>query len=242
MKGFTDLHTHILPGVDDGAEDMSQALRLLRAAWDNGTRTVLLTPHYRGKYKKNTPEDLQAAASWLREMVTQELPGMTLYLGQEIAYETDAPDAMHEGRVLSLNGSQYVLLEFRSNALRSQIITGVSETVRCGFVPIVAHVERYDIARKEPNLVEELLDMGALLQLNADSVMGVNGFGIKRFCHKLLQEEKVHFVASDAHDLQCRPPLLRESFLHIHKKYGQAYAARLFYENAQAVIENRNIE
>lgn len=242
MRGFIDIHTHLLPGVDDGAQSMSQSLRLLRMAWENGTRTVVLTPHYRGKYKQNTPDMLNLKFSWLQETVSAELPGMQLYLGQEIAYENDAPEAMHQGRVLPMNDSQYVLLEYRTNSLRSQIITGVSETIYCGFIPIVAHIERYDVARKEPDLVDELLHIGALLQLNADSIIGANGFGVKRFCHKLLNVQKVHFVASDAHDSTQRPPLLRECFLRVCKKYGKEYAAELFYENAQAVIENRIIE
>ncbi len=242
MRGFTDIHTHLLPGVDDGAQSMSQTLCLLRMAWDNGTRTVVVTPHYRGKYKQNTPAMLAENFAWLREMAAAELPGMHLYLGQEIAYENDVPEAMHRGKALTMNGSSYALLEFRTNSLASHIITGVSETVRCGFVPIVAHVERYDICRADPALVEELLDMGALLQLNADSVLGANGFGVKRFCHRLLKERKAHFVASDAHDSRHRPPLLRECFLKIHKKYGAEYAERLFYGNAQTVIENRTID
>ncbi len=242
MKGFTDIHTHLLPGADDGSESMSQSLRLLRMAWENGTRTLVLTPHYRGHYKKNTPAMLRENFEWLKEMAGAELPGMQLYLGQEISYENDAPEAMHSGRVLTMNGSRYALLEFRTNSLRSQLINGVSETIRCGFTPIVAHVERYDISRTDQTLVDELLDMGALLQLNADSVMGTNGFGVKRFCHKLLLDGKVHFIASDAHDTTRRPPLLRECFLRVHKKYGAEYAAGLFYDNAQAVIENRTID
>ena len=242
MNGFTDIHTHILPEVDDGAENMTQALKLLRLAWENGTRTLFLTPHYRGKYKKHTPVALREAFSWLREMAQNELPGMKLYLGQEIAYDADAPEAMAGGRILALNGSRYALLEFRTNSPRSQMVTGVSETLGCGFVPIVAHIERYAIARKDPTLADELLNMGALLQLNADSVLGENGFGVKRFCHRLLAERKVHFIASDAHDVTHRPPLLRQCFLTVHKKYGREYAARLFSENAQAVIENQYVE
>ena len=241
MKGFTDIHTHLLPGVDDGAESMSQTLQLLQMARDNGTRTIVMTPHYRGRYKKNTPYMLREKFFQLQEAVQEKMPDMKLYLGQEIAYENDAPEAMYSGRVMTLADSDYALLEFRTGSLRSQLITGVSETTRCGFTPIVAHVERYDISRKDPTLVDELLDMGALLQLNADSVMGTNGFSVKRFCHKLLQAEKVHFIASDAHDDTHRPPLLRECFLHVHKKYGAQYAAELFYDNAQAVIENRSV-
>jgi len=86
-----------------------------------------------------------------------------------------------------------------------------------------------------------VLDLGALIQLNADSVMGKHGFGVKRFCHRLLKTEQAHFIASDAHDAAHRPPLLRECYLKVNKKYGGEYAARVFYENAQAVIENRTI-
>ena len=85
MNGFTDIHTHLLPGVDDGAQDMSQALRLIRMARENGTRTILLTPHYRGKYKKNTPAMLKESFAWLCDMLKEELPDMQLYcfLGSE---------------------------------------------------------------------------------------------------------------------------------------------------------------
>lgn len=241
MNGFTDIHTHILPGVDDGAKDMSQARKLLRMAWENGTRTIFMTPHYRGKYKQHTPTQLKENYNWLCELLQGEFPDMHLYLGSEISYEADAPEAMLAGEILTLKDSRYVLLEFQTTALRSQILSGVSETIRCGFIPIIAHVERYDIARTNPALLAELREMGALLQLNADSVMGRNGFRIKNLCHKLLSSKVVHFIASDAHDQKRRPPMLRKCFLHIHKKYGPEYASALFYHNAQAIIENKDI-
>ena len=239
MRGFTDIHTHILPGVDDGAQDMCEALRLLRLAWANGTRTVILTPHYRGKYKENTLNQLRAEYEMLQEMAKDALPGMQLYLGHEVAYEVDAPEAILAGNVLSLTDSRYVLLEFQPNVSRKQIVNGVLEIFQRGFIPIVAHVERYDVSRLDRTLVNELLEVGALLQLNADSIMGVHGYRVKWFCNRLLRSGVVHFVASDAHDARHRPPLLRKAFLRVHKKYGQKYAAALFYDNAQAVIENK---
>lgn len=242
LNGFTDIHTHILPGVDDGAQNLRQARELIRMAWQNGTRTIILTPHYRGIYKKNTPDSLRKRFEAFCEMVEEEYPELRLYLGNEIHYQAEVPERLTEGRILPMCDSRYALLEFQSNALRSHVITGVSETIRCGFAPIVAHADRYEVFRKESGLADEVLEMGALIQLNADSVMGTNGLAVKRFCHKLLKEERVHFIASDAHDAQKRPPLLRECFLRVHKKYGAEYAARVFYHNAQAIIENRTIE
>ena len=239
MQGFTDMHTHLLPGVDDGATDISNAMALIRMAWENGTKAIMLTPHYRGRFKKNTPAYLKEQYQSLCDAVAKELPDVQLYLGHEVHYEMDAPELLLEGAVLTLNGSDYVLLEFRTGSLRSQIVHAVSEMVRCGFVPIIAHMERYDAFRNDSSLVEEVLDMGALLQLNADSVMGKHGFRLKWFCHKQLKAENIHFIASDAHDTEKRPPLLRECFQQVQKKYGEEYATRVFYENAQAVIENR---
>lgn len=241
IKGFTDIHTHLLPEADDGAADISQARQMLRAAWKNGTRTMILTPHYRGPYKENTPTYLQMKFDLLNELIEGDFPGMKLYLGSEIHYQTEVPERLTECRILTLADSQYILLEFQYSALRSQVITGIIETSRCGFTPIVAHAERYDVFRKDSTLVEEVLELGALIQLNADSVMGKQGLSVKRFCHKLLKAQNAHFVASDAHDTNKRPPLLRDCFLWVHKKYGAEYAARVFYHNAQAVIENRTI-
>lgn len=241
MNGYTDIHTHILPAVDDGAKDMAQALHLVRMAYKNGTRTIFLTPHYRGQYKKNDAARLREVFLPFCRAVQRELPDMRLYLGNEIHYEVDAPEQLAAGKILSLNDSGYCLLEFRSGALRSQIIAGVSEMFRCGYTPIIAHAERYEIFRKDKTLTDEVLNMGALIQLNADSVLGKNGLQAKRFCDHLLKQRQVHFIASDAHDETNRPPLLRECWWMIYKKYGVEYANRLFYHNAQAVVEDKII-
>lgn len=241
MSGFIDIHTHILPGVDDGAPNMEAALALIDAAWQNGTRSLILTPHYRGKFKKNTPDTLRQLFRQLEAQTQARWPDMQLYLGQEIYYEVDAPEQLAAGKILSLHGSHYALLEFRPAVLRSDMIRGVSETIFSGYTPIIAHGERCEILRKDPALLEEVLNMGSLIQLNADSVMGAQGFGIKRFCHRLLAGQLAHFIASDAHDLEHRPPLLRECFLRICKKYGNEYARTLFFENPVAVINHLDI-
>lgn len=237
MEGFIDIHTHLLPGVDDGAQNRAEALKLIRMAYENGTRAIVLTPHFRGRFKKNTPEMLQAVFEDLSEAVKQELPEMELFLGNEAYYEQELPELLAQKRVLSLNNTDYCLLEFSPGVLRSQVITGVSEVIRYGFTPIIAHAERYDVLRKSSDLLDEVLDMGALIQLNADSVIGNRGFAVKLFCNRLLKKEKVHFIATDAHDDKNRTPLLRECFLHINKKFGTEYAHQLFLHNPRTVIE-----
>jgi len=241
MNGYTDIHTHILPGVDDGAQDMSQALELVRMAYQNGTRSMILTPHYRGKFKNNDPVWLREVFGIFREMVAAEMPRMNLYLGNEVYYETDVGVKMEAGKAMTLNGSRYCLLEFRTSTPRSQIEMGVSEVLRFGYVPIIAHAERYEAFRHEKDLTDEVLHMGALIQLNADSIMGKHRLSVTSFCKQLLREGKAHFIATDAHDSRKRPPLLRDCFWKVYKKYGAAYTEKLFYENAQAVIDNKRI-
>jgi len=241
MSGFIDIHTHILPGIDDGAKDMPEALEMVRMAWENGTRGLFLTPHYRGKYKKNSPAWLRESFAMFKQMVQEQYPEMQLYLGHEIGYEQDVQELLEAGSVLRMNDSQYVMLEFQTRSFPSQILNGIMETVRYGYTPIVAHVERYECCCNSPDLVEEMCNLGALIQINADSVMGEHGYATKRFCHMVLKKHLVHFVASDAHTVQWRQPLLLECWRRLNKKYGGEYAAELFIKNAQAVIENNRI-
>lgn len=235
---FTDIHTHILPGVDDGAKEMDDACELLRLAWENGTGTVFLTPHYRGVFRKNKPEQLRQNFETLYQRVKKELPEMKLYLGTEVHYEFDAPEKLEQNRILTMCDSRYVLLEFSSKTYRSQIQNGVSEILRYGYLPIIAHAERYDFLRKNMALVDELVSAGALIQLNADSVMGKQGFAVKRFCNALLKKRQAHFIASDAHDSVERPPLLRACWERVSKKYGTEYAEQLFCHNAKMILED----
>lgn len=237
--GFVDFHTHILPGVDDGAKNLEEALTMLKAAWEQGTGTVVLTPHYRGAFRDNLRRKLEPLYQNLVQEAKTICPGLQLYLGCEVSYERDISEKLAQGSVLSINGSRYVLLEFQQGVYHSRLLEGVLELLNFGYVPILAHVERYEVFYREPDLVEELVDLGALVQLNADSVLGKMGFGAKRFCHKLMRRHLVHFIGSDAHNMESRPPELKQCFDKLTKKFGQPYARLLLCENALAVLEDR---
>ena len=241
IDGFTDVHTHILPGVDDGSPDFSKSLDMIRMAYLNGTRRIILTPHHRGHYRTD-PDRLHEIYEELSGKSAALFPDMKLYLGSEIFYEPDVPDKLEAGSVLTINGSKYALIEFQPVTPCSQMIRAVSEVACAGFIPVVAHIERYNNARSHPELVDDLLDMGAIIQMNADSIMGKHGFQIRFFCHRMLKAGKVHIIGSDCHNTDHRTPLLRDCFLRIHRKYGAEYAADLFCFNGRAIIENREIE
>ncbi len=171
--------------------------------------------------------------------VHEQFPEMQLVLGHEVHYQTDIPERLSGGRIMTMGGSEYVLLEFRGNSLRTEVMRGVVDLIRCGYTPIIAHAERYEVFRKDFSLVHEVLSHGALIQLNADSVMGKHGFSVKLFCHKILKRENAHFIASDAHDINMRVPVLDKCFAYVKRKYGEEYASKVFYRNAQIVMESR---
>lgn len=233
MEKFIDIHCHLLHGVDDGAADLADAKALLQMAWEDGVGTVVLTPHYRGRFRQNTPQQLQEALAELEDCKPE---GMTLYLGNEVSYEPEVSEKIREGRVLTLNGGDYVLLEFSVAATAMQVLSGVEEILSSGKIPVVAHAERYPVFLRDRRLTDTVLHMGALIQLNADSILGEDGLAVKWFCQRLLKRRCVHFVASDAHDLVHRPPRLGECYRFVREKYGKEYADALFRENARVVL------
>ena len=237
MEGFVDIHTHILPTVDDGAKTMEEALELLGMAWADGTRGLILTPHYRGKFKRD-PQEIVQIFEHLKKLAAERYPQLALYLGNEVYYEEGVMEALTGGGLRTLHGSRYVLLEFDNGMLRNQILNGISEAMRYGYTPILAHVERYELFQKDRELLELVLDMGALIQLNAGSVLGRNGLGTKWFCHGLLKRGQVHFIASDAHDPVRRVPLLGACFQRVQRKYGQDVAQEIFHYNPLGVISD----
>ncbi len=236
MNGYTDIHCHLLPGVDDGAETTDEALALLRRAYRDGTRAVILTPHHRGRCRPQ-PEKLRERLDELQA----KMPQLQLYLGCEVHYQADIGTLLDEGKVLTLCGSSYCLLEFSRQVPKSVLLQGTSQILSEGYIPILAHAERYAVICKEPSLADELVYMGARIQLNATSVLGKSGWGIKRCCTRLLKDGLVHFIASDAHNGTTRPPELSKCYEHIKKRFGAEYAEQLFSLNARHIMENTTI-
>ena len=238
---IADIHSHILPGVDDGAKDYAEALELVRMARLDGTQLLFLTPHFRAIYKP-TPEDLKKDFQAFYTAVREDGVRMKFVLGSEVRYQSEFTRQAERGVLTPMAKSRYMLLEFPTTVFRPNVIAGIRDCLDAGYVPILAHAERYDIFRLDPTLTDEVLALGARIQLNADSVMGKWGFSVKRFCHRLIKEEKAQFIASDAHDLKNRPPKLKDCYLRVRTKYGEDTARKLFWQNPRAVMENRPID
>ena len=237
MKYFIDIHCHCLPQVDDGAKNIDETLAMMKIAYSEGIRTIIATPHFKGRGRGIDPESLEELVDFVNVLLLQENIGIKVYRGNELFYNSEVSETLGEGRLSTLAGSGYVLVEFYPNEEFRNIKAGLYDLLSSGYVPVLAHVERYLNINKLQE-VEELIELGAYIQVNAATILGEMGRSAKSFVKKLLKKRYVHFVASDAHSPRSRAPRLMMCAKYLEKKYGSEYVEELFYYNPMRIIEN----
>lgn len=206
-----DLHCHVLPGVDDGAADMEESLRMLKSAAKQGVYAVVATSHYSRQFRNENPEQLRILREELQRRAQAEIhEDFIIYSGQEIFYTEDIVEKLKEKKLLTLNESSYVLIEFHPSTPYSMIINAVRELTMAQYTPIIAHFERYASLR-EKERVEELIQIGALMQMNYRPIGGKWYVETTRWCRKMLKEGNVHFLGSDMHNTGTRKPEMAEA-------------------------------
>ena len=150
------------------------------------------------------------------------------------------PIKLKEGKILSMNRREYVLVEFPPSQTYSYIRQGIQQLQFAGYEVILAHVERYHCIAEDVELAEELYDMGVNLQVNADSITGGSGRKIRKFIEELMNRDLVFCVGTDAHDTKHRPPKMKKAAAHVEKRYGEDYTRRIFYSNAKSMLKKRD--
>lgn len=235
-----DLHSHILPGVDDGAQDLDEAVAMCRQAHRDGCQALVATPHLRHEQWWNGDRGkLEGRFQQLCAAVGDEIE---LHLGGEIAVSSESCRELEElphGDLLTLAGSRYLLLELPYHGYGPEPVELVHELVVDGWFPIIAHPERIPWLVEEARLIDRLVEHGATLQLTAKCVTGDYGKHLKQVSCDLLDRGLVHFVASDAHNLRLRSPGLHAAFKTVEKTWGQAAAQQLLVEHPRAVLQDR---
>ncbi|MCP4656978.1 MAG: hypothetical protein GY856_16325 [bacterium] len=238
--GMIDLHCHLLPGVDDGATDLEEALAMCRLAAVDGCAVVAATPHLRHEFWWNGD---RAQLEDLYYELRDALPGEPeVLLGGEIAVNSQSVEeiyALPEGELLTLAGTRYLLLELDYMGLGPNPVELIRELTVSGWYPVVAHPERFPWLAGNLPLVAMLVEHGAHLQLTARSITGELGRAARRSSEELLDAGLVELVSSDAHGLEIRPPGLSSAYRHVGKRWGEAIAEKLFVTNPRAVVDNR---
>lgn len=228
-----DIHTHVIYGVDDGAKTLEESIAIINEEIKQGVTDIICTPHYRNRMFEARSEKVLRHFEEVRAYVLNNKLPVTLYLGREIYYGHSIIDFISHGHLGGLNETNYILMEF--SYTEDQNITEVCYNLKLkGFKMIVAHIERYQYI-KDLDTLYELKDLGALIQVNASTICGANGFKEKKKVMTYIKEGLVDFVASDVH--YKRKNYIEKAFKIIEKKFGSDVADSLFNANAKILLE-----
>ncbi len=238
LEGFFDIHTHLLPGVDDGSATMEETISMVKIALSQGIKTIIATPHYAVGRRNRSVEELQK----LREKVEQEAKkldeNVRILLGNELYYSDSIDQELNEKRALTLAGTRYVLVEFSFGENYRSIYRGMDKLIHSGYIPILAHVERYSHLYKRDELISELIKMGCYIQMNCNSLMGSILNGRAYYNRKLIDSGMVHFLGSDCHDHRIRVPYMKKTVQMLKKKCDKDIVHQIVYENPCVFLEN----
>ena len=195
-----DIHCHILNGIDDGSKTIEESIKILREACNNGITDIVLTPHYikNSSYSCNNKEK-NKLLNILKEEASNNNIDINLYLGNEIMIDKDIIELIKKGEASTINDTKYVLIEFPMHSLNNNIEDILFLMIRNGYVPIIAHPERYSYVQKNIELVDNYIELGAVLQGNYQSLFGMYGKDAKKTLIKLLKDNKISLLASDIH-------------------------------------------
>ncbi len=236
-----DLHTHVLPGVDDGAEAMEYALEMLRNAAASDVEQLAVTPHCNRPCEMRNYLDRSLVERFLQlRQAAKDIP-VRLVLGAEALADEQLPRLLREKKIPTINGSRYLLTEFPVDARPDFFQDILQSVLALGYIPLIAHPERYLAVCQAPQCVAPWLDMGCHLQLTGGSILGEYGKTVQRTAAYLLQQDLVACVASDAHGLHHRSNFLLGVYDHLRLRYSKQYAGCLMYENPMGICCDNDI-
>ncbi|MPQ33295.1 exopolysaccharide biosynthesis protein [Clostridium estertheticum] len=207
-----DIHSHILPGIDDGSKNMEMSIKMLKMAEEKGTKTIVATPHYiRGRYENHYEKifDLHQEVKLAAKNAGLKIE---VLLGQEVMLDKYALNLCKEKKIRGINGTSYMLIEFPMDKLPNDALDLIYELRVLGIKPIIAHPERYEYIIKSPANINDFINEGCLFQINAGSLQGLFGKQVQKCAKLLVKEGLVSFIASDAHSINRRCPGLIEGF------------------------------
>lgn len=240
-QAFIDLHSHIAWDVDDGIKTKEDAIKALEQAKEDGIMGICSTPHVIcGKTDTNAFQNILLRQQELMEIAKKM--GVYIYSGAEMFMNIDFLDSLDNGIFQTLNESRYMLVEFdlsRDIHYISYIDEYLDELFCRGFIPIIAHVERFFPTGLDLEMVENWLEMGCLLQTNRTSLMGFQGKVIQRNAHHLVKNKMIHLVASDTHrTVGNRIEKLSDAYQVVIKLTDTEYADQLFLRNPLIILDD----
>lgn len=237
-----DIHTHILPNIDDGSRSIEETFNLIKEAKQAGFEAIVLTSHYmEGYYETNTPER-EVWVNAIYENLRAKNIDVKLYLGNEIYMSENMIKLLEEGKASTINDTSYVLFEMPLNAEPLNLYDVIYEMLQYKIVPILAHPERYSFVQKDPGLIYDLVQKGVLMQSNYGSIIGQYGEKARIIVEKMFENNLVHMLGSDVHRQNTIYPKIPQILSEINEIIGEEKLKELTTANPKSVLNNKRIE
>ena len=237
-----DLHNHIVYEIDDGSKNIEMSENMAKIAVNEGINTIVATPHYIYGANIYTKEFLLERISQLNEMFKQKGIDLTVLPGNELMIDQHIVKDIVAGKCLTLNNSKYILVEFPQIGIPKESESILYSIITKGYIPIIAHPERYSEIQKNPKFIVDYLQMGCITQLNSTSIIGLSGELAKKTAQILLENNAAHLVSTDSHSDRKRSPKILECKAVLENWVGKVETRILMEINPEKVIKSEDIE
>lgn len=236
-----DIHSHILPGIDDGSKSISMTLDMLKNAAKNGTSKIIATPHFCRGYGEAAYDEVKNLTEKINKLAKDEGIDISIYHGQEVYHSRSIISDYKDGIIGTLADSRYLLFELPLHSkFEREVLEDIYELQILGLQPILAHPERYKFLKEKPSLINEFINEGVLFQMNSGSIEGIFGKEVKKTATLFLEKGIYNFIGSDAHNVTNRTTGIREGY-ELSVSRNKIYN-KLFTESAEKLLENEDIK
>lgn len=237
-----DIHSHILPNIDDGARSVEETFELIKEAEEAGFEAIVSTSHYmEGYYETDVPER-EIWINIIHQKLQEKNKNIKLYLGNEIYLTENMISLLEEGKASTINDTSYVLFEMPLNVEPFNLYNMIYEMMQQKIVPILAHPERYTFVQQDPELIYDLIEKGVLMQANYASITGYYGKKAQMIVKKLLENNMIHFLGSDVHRVGTIYPKIPEILEQLATIIGEEKLEELTTSNPKLVLQNKRID
>lgn len=237
-----DMHSHVLPNIDDGAKSIDETFHLIEEAKNVGFEAIIATSHYLENYYETNAPEREVWVNVISQKLQEENRDIELYIGSEIYLSENIMQLLEEGKASTINNTSYVLFEMPLNIEPLNLYDVIYEMMQYKLIPILAHPERYTFVQQDPELIYDLIEKGVLMQSNYASIIGYYGQKAQIIVKKLLENNMVHFLGTDVHRTNTIYPKIPQILAKLTEIIGKEKLEELTTTNPKLVLQNKRID
>lgn len=234
-----DMHSHILPGIDDGSRSIEESIQMIKEAKEAGFEAIVSTSHYIEESYSASKMQRQELIDMLNDKLQEENIKIEIYNGAEAYITPNLIKLIKEEKLPTLNNTKYLLMELPMNSQIIYLNRMISDLVSSGIIPVIAHPERYSYVQENPKMLMELLEIGAIFQANYGSIVGSYGREAEKTIKRLLKNDMIHLLGSDCHRKNSIYTEMKPILKKLEKLIGKEKLEELTSINPQKVLGKR---